>query len=256
MTSLPSIMFAPNGARPSKKDHPEVPISEDEIVSCAVDCFAAGAGAIHVHIRDESGQHLLDAKAYASVVQKIRAAAPEMMVQITTEAAGRYEPIQQMQVALGSGASHLSVSIREISKATSRELSDFLERCTDNGIALQWILYDVGDAETLQSNLPQSTLRSSQLQLLFVLGKYDQVAGRPEDLHPFLEWMSAAQVTPDWAVCAFGEHEPACLVYAASKGGKCRTGFENSFRLSNGEIARSNSEKVRDLRMKLGLPST
>ncbi len=255
MTSLPAIMVAPNGARLSKKDHPKVPMTEDEIVSCAVDCFAAGAGAIHVHIRDESGQHLLDAKAYASVVQKIRAAAPEMMIQITTEAAGRYEPIQQMQVALDSGASHVSVSIREISKAASSELSDFLERCRHQGIVLQWILYDVGDAETLQSILPQSTLRSSQLQLLFVLGKYDQVAGRPEDLHPFVEWMTSAQVSPDWAVCAFGKNEPACLVYAASLGGKCRTGFENSLQLSNGETARSNSEKVRDLRKKLGLPS-
>ena len=248
MTDLPMIMVAPNGARYSKKDHPALPMTDDEIVGCAVDCFEAGAGAIHLHLRDQAGRHLLNSKAYAAVVKRIEAATPEMVVQITTEAAGRYSPRQQMQVALDAGARHVSISIREVSEAASSDLAVFLERCVSKGIVLQWILYDTEDAKALQSILPSSMLRSSKLQLLFVLGKYNQVAGQPEDLHPFLEWMSRADLSPDWAVCAFGNHEPACLAYAVSKGGKCRTGFENSFRLSNGKVANSNSEKVHDLR--------
>ena len=53
-------MVAPNGARPKKKDHSEVPVTISEIVSTAKTCFDAGAGAIHFHIRDREEKHVLD----------------------------------------------------------------------------------------------------------------------------------------------------------------------------------------------------
>ena len=75
----------------------------------------------------------------------------------------------------------------------------------------------------------------------------------PEDLHPFTRWLSDRKLICDWAVCAFGKHEPSCLEYAARMGGKCRVGFENSFYLSTGDIAESNIQKVVDLRENLGM---
>ena len=53
-------MVAPNGARPMKKDHPKVPITISEIVETGKECFKAGANAIHFHMRDKKGQHVLD----------------------------------------------------------------------------------------------------------------------------------------------------------------------------------------------------
>ena len=46
-------MVAPNGARKTKKDHPNLPISISEIVKEAVNCFNEGANAIHAHVRDK-----------------------------------------------------------------------------------------------------------------------------------------------------------------------------------------------------------
>ena len=40
---LPKIMIAPNGARPKKKDHIEVPVTINEIVETAKSCFNEGA---------------------------------------------------------------------------------------------------------------------------------------------------------------------------------------------------------------------
>ena len=56
---LPSLMVAPNGARPMKKDHPEVPITVAEIVKTGKACFDSGADAIHFHMRDKNGKHVL-----------------------------------------------------------------------------------------------------------------------------------------------------------------------------------------------------
>ena len=59
-SKLPRLMVAPNGVRPMKKDHPKVPITIDEIVETAKLSYDAGAEAIHFHIRDENGLHVLD----------------------------------------------------------------------------------------------------------------------------------------------------------------------------------------------------
>ena len=57
---LPRLMVAPNGARPTKKDHPAVPVTISETVETAKACFKSGATGIHFHMRDEKGKHILD----------------------------------------------------------------------------------------------------------------------------------------------------------------------------------------------------
>ena len=51
-SKLPELIVAPNGARKTKKDHPNLPITITEIVEEADKCFKCGANAIHAHIRD------------------------------------------------------------------------------------------------------------------------------------------------------------------------------------------------------------
>ncbi len=46
------ITVAPTGAETAKADAPALPVTLDELVATAVACEAAGAGLIHVHIRD------------------------------------------------------------------------------------------------------------------------------------------------------------------------------------------------------------
>ncbi len=252
MTPLPRIMVAPNGARLQKADHPAIPLSDDELITCARACFDAGAGAIHAHIRDADGQHLLDAARYRALVAALNKAVPDMAVQITTEAIGRYAPDHQMQIALHSGADMVSVSIRELCRADEGDVQTFLADCASRKITLQFILYDTDDCALLARTLPAETLTDPALQLLFVLGRYSETPAKPEDLTPFLDWLSNTALTPDWAVCAFGPDEAKCLQHAARQGGKCRTGFENSLHLSTGRIAPDNAAKVADLKALIG----
>lgn len=241
-------MVAPNGARLQKPDHPAIPLSEGELIDCAKACFAAGAGAIHAHLRTEDGQHLLDAARYRQLVIALRKAVPDMAIQITTEAAGRYDPDIQMRVALEAGADMVSVSIRELCRAETLAVAAFLQNCANQQITLQFILYDREDCDLLARTLDKSALTDPGLQLLFVLGRYSQEPARPQDLDPFLDWLTHHNLTPDWAVCAFGPSELDCLKHAAAMGGKCRTGFENSMYLSNGKRAPDNAAKVADLK--------
>lgn len=246
---LPRLMVAPNGARLQKADHPALPINLDEIVQCAVDCYNVGADGLHLHLRDDDGGHLLDAEAYREALAELKQVVPELPIQITTEAVGQYSPEVQRNVALKSGANMVSVSIREICSDGESGVATFFEACDDMGIHVQHILYDQADAELLYRVLPKHLGMSPKLQLLFVLGRYSQTGNSQiSDLTPFLEWMQIAQIDPDWAVCAFGKNETSCLLHAASNGGKCRIGFENSLYMADGTIATSNAEKVGELR--------
>ncbi|MEL7177161.1 MAG: 3-keto-5-aminohexanoate cleavage protein [Pseudomonadota bacterium] len=249
MTPLPQIMVAPNGARLLKTDHPEVPLTQAEIVACAKACFLAGADGIHAHIRDDAGQHLLDVEAYRKLLWALKEALPEMAVQITTEAVGVYDVDVQMDVALRSGATMVSAAIREICRAGTQTAASFYQTCADQGVAIQHILYDKADCTLLESALSHSALTDPALQVLFVLGRHSPTStADPADLAPFMHWLKDRGIHPDWAVCAFGATETECLSKAVALGGKCRVGFENSTIRGSGTVARDNAQKVADLK--------
>lgn len=242
-------MVAPNGARLLKTDHPEVPLTRAETVACAKACFLAGAGGIHAHIRDDAGRHLLDVEAYRVLLRDLKSAVPDMAVQITTEAVGLYDVDMQMDVALRSGATMVSAAVREICRAGTQGAASFYATCADQGIAIQHILYERADCDLLERALSPSALKDPSLQILFVLGRHSSSStGHPDELDPFMHWLTERQINPDWAVCAFGTTETACLSKAVELGGKCRVGFENSLTLSSSSIASDNAQKVSDLR--------
>lgn len=249
MTPLPTLMVAPNGARLGKADHPAIPLTTDEIITTARACHIAGADGLHLHLRDAQGNHILDSGRYREVTQELSREVPDMAVQITTEAVGKYSSAHQRKVALGSGASLVSTSIREIMVDTDKETSQgFFNDAHEAGISVQVILYDLTDLELLRCVLTPDMFFDANLQVLFVLGRYS--ANRdsyPGDLDPFLAWMGQNDWHPDWAVCAFGRGETACLEHAHSRGGKLRVGFENSIWGRDGRPARDNAQRVQEI---------
>nr|WP_309501683.1 3-keto-5-aminohexanoate cleavage protein [uncultured Roseovarius sp.] len=249
MTPLPRLMVAPNGARHGKAYHPALPVTLSETVEVARACHAAGADGLHLHLRDADGAHLLDAVRYRDALALLAEAVPGMAVQITTEAAGRYEAAHQRAVALAAGARLVSMSIREIRSGTrATEARDFYETCAAQGIAVQHILYDPQDLALLAETLAPQMLTDPALQVIFVLGRYTEAReSTPDDLKPFIEATRAYGMTPDWGLCAFGRHESDCLLAAHRAGGKLRVGFENNITMRDGSIAADNAARVAEV---------
>lgn len=249
MTPLPRIMVAPTGARKTKADHPALPTTPPQIVADARACARAGADGLHLHIRDAQGAHSIDPGAYRDMVAQLAEAVPQMAVQITTEAAGRFTPAQQRDAALTSGASMVSVSIREMTSDDDMTAArDFYTRAAADDIAIQHILYDLNDLDLLRRTLPADLWSAPGLQLLYVLGRYSASGiSDPADVAPFVDQLAQHDIAPDWALCAFGVQETACLVAAHRAGGKIRVGFENSHVRANGAIAAHNAQRVADM---------
>src|SRR5690349_21553775 len=110
-----TIMVAPNGARKGRADHPNLPITPDELANEAFACQQAGAGAIHLHVRDDQEKHTLDAARYRAATDAVmKRVGPEMVVQITTEAVGMFSSQQQIDVVRAAHPEAVSIAPKEL----------------------------------------------------------------------------------------------------------------------------------------------
>lgn len=247
-------MVAPNGARLGPADHPALPVTVEATVACAVACHAAGADGLHAHVRDADGRHVLDAGLYRELIAETARRVPDMQVQVTTEAVGRYTAAEQRALIRDLRPASVSVALREITSdaddAANRRLwSDMGEA----GMLCQHILYAPEDVQHLAHLVRRGDLPADGLAVLYVLGRYTEgQQSAPSDLDPFLACAKAEGLDPDWAMCAFGRDETACLSAGLRKGGKVRVGFENNRLMASGDIARDNAERVREIRSILG----
>jgi len=241
------IMAAPNGARKTSNDHPALPVSIEQTVTEAVECYAAGASVLHAHVRGREDEHVLDAGLYQELIAEMQNRAPFMLVQITTEAVGRYTPQQQRDCVEAVVPEMTSVALREMT-SDYKDLAfakSFYHWACEAEIHVQHIVYDADELDKFLSLREDGVIPESQHCILFVLGRYAaDFQSSPADLEPFLN-DDLSQL--DWFVCAFGAQEQASVCRAIQHGGHGRIGFENNLLLPNGNIASSSAELVTEL---------
>lgn len=247
----PWIMVAPNGAHKIKADHPNLPITIEEIRDETVACAAAGADALHLHVRDDAGHHTLDPGRYKEAIDEVHRALPGFPIQITTEAAGLFDVDKQLECLRVVQPQAASISIKEI--ARRRDLAQSVYGvCEDAGTSVQHILYDLQDWSLLHKWRKAGIVRAGQADVIFVLGRYaPQKAASTQDLDALAPHRS--DLEGRFMVCAFGPAEQSVLCAAATKGADLRVGFENNIHAGDGQIAPSNAANVASLKAALSL---
>lgn len=252
------VTVAPNGAYKQPSDHAGVPITADALASTAKSCLDAGAAMLHMHIRDADGRHSLDADGYLRALETVRrAVGDEMVLQVTSEAAGRYQAPEQIAMVRTVRPEAVSVGLREIDKPAigERGLQDFFGWLARERVMTQVILYDVADVRRWQVLRASGVIPDAPWFLLFVLGRY--TAGQISDPRDLLPFVAAHDDAQPWAVCAFGATENACITAAAALGGHARVGFENNLWRKDGSLAPDNRAlvaQVADAAAALGRP--
>ena len=239
------ITVAPNGAYKQRADHPQVPLTSQDMARTAKACLDAGASMLHLHIRDAQGRHSLDVAGYRDALAAVRTAVGDAMVlQVTSEAAKVYEAPAQIAMVRELRPEALSVGLREVDQAAIGEagLAEFFGWLARERVMTQVILYDTADLLRWQDLRQRGVVPEAPWFLLFVLGRY--TAGQtsnPTDLVPFVHAHTGSE---PWSVCAFGSTEHACVSAAAALGGHVRVGFENNLYLKTGALAPDNAALV------------
>lgn len=251
-----AIMSAPNGARLTTADHPRLPITVEAIAEDAAAVAAAGAQAVHIHVRDGHGGHVLDAARHLAAERAIRRrAGVDIVVQMTTEAVDRYTPRQQIDLVKAAAPEAVSIAMAELmpdagAEAAAVELYRWMHA---RRIAVQHILYMPEELDRFSGYVARGLIPGERHSVIFPLGRYaSDRQSRPDDLAPFVGRLREAGTERyDWWVCAFGALETRLLTEAAALGGHCRVGFENNFLNADGGVAADNADRVADLRRAL-----
>jgi uncharacterized protein (DUF849 family) len=228
------IKAALNGGR-SRSEHSAIPITPQELASSAKEVVAAGAGAIHFHVRGVDERESLDGDAVALAVNTVKAAVPETPVGISTGAwilnntKLRYDKIS----AWKTYPDFASVNFKEDGSIALAQL------LTARGLPIEGGVADVdGTKVFLASGYAdrcirllieplEKTLDEAMQTLNAIVRLVDDANNRiPRVLHGLNELV--------WPL----------IDEAAKRGYDTRIGFEDILTLPNGEAAQSNDALV------------
>src|SRR4051794_5465568 len=94
----PLLQACLNGAR-TREEHPALPVTPEEVVADVLRVVEAGAGAVHVHVKDDAGRDTFDADRLAEVLSRVRRVS-SVPVGVTTGAWA--QPVAADRLAAGS----------------------------------------------------------------------------------------------------------------------------------------------------------
>ena len=239
------ITVAANGARKTKLDHSELPLTAGELITTARSCMEAGAGMIHFHVRDSYGKHTLDHKIYGPVLKELIAAVGDkLLLQVSSESCGMYKPDEQIEQMKRLAPHCLSCGLRELvpDRTDFAAGHDFFSQLRRAGVLVQYILYSPADVQWYETLCDEGVIPGEKHLLLFVFGRYSRAAHENHELHSYI---AALKRKSSWMVCGFGEFEHTIAAQAVTLGGHVRVGFENNHLLPDSSLAPDNAAIVK-----------
>lgn len=203
---------------------------------------------MHLHVRDRHGRHTLDPDIYRYTIGSIRKAVGDrLIIQATSEAAGRYKAEQQMQAIRALKPEAVSLALREFIPQPSMEktAAGYFDWLRHNACVPQYILYSAKELNWYLDLFQREIIPHAPHWVLLVLGRYNKTQqSHSMDLVEFLTTLKDNPIQVPWAMCAFGSEEYMCAMSAATFGGHIRVGFENNVYLKDGSLAADNQSSV------------
>ena len=228
------IEAALNGGR-NRGQHPAIPQSPDELAQAARESVAAGAGAIHFHVRGPDGRESLAPSDVASAVRAVRGAIPGTPFGVSTgawilkDAALRHKMVSEWKVP----PDFASVNFKEEGAV---ELASLL---ASRGLGIDAGLSDALGAEILvTSGLAPSFLR------ILLEPQENSADSALANVSAIEAALKAGGVKLPLLLHGLDATAWELLDAAAARGYDTRVGFEDVLTLPSGALAASNAELI------------
>ncbi len=232
------------GAEVTRANQPYLPITPQEIIGAAVECYEAGASIIHIHVRDAEGNATQDAHLFREVVEGIRAHC-DVITQVSTGGAVWMSADERLQsiecrpdmATLTTG----TVNFGESVFMNNRQLVEtFARRLRNYGIVPEIEIFDVGMLDEAM-RLHRKGLINDPLHFDFVMGVPGGIGADPAHL---IHMVHSLPTRSTWSVAGMGRHQLILGTIALAMGGNVRVGFEDNIYYRKGQLARTNAELV------------
>lgn len=247
MTTPAIITAAITGAVPTKADNPAVPVTPEEQIASAIECFEAGATVCHLHVRDADQRPSADPGRYAAVRDGLRDACPEMVVQMSTGARGRSQEerfscleLRPEMASLATGSVNFPDRIYDNPPGLVEWAA---RRMKELGVRPEIEVFDFAMLYAA-ADLMRRELLVPPVHVQLVMGIKNALPARESLVDSFVPELADVLPGASWTCAATGRFQLAANRWSLARGGHVRTGLEDNIYFERGRLASSNAELV------------
>ena len=259
---------------------PYLPLTPDEVAKQAIEAAEAGAAILHLHARDpKDGRPTPDPAVFMQFLPRIKQAC-DAVINITT--GGGHNMTVEERLAAPMKASpemcslnmgsmnfglypmlnrykefkydwepkYLEMTRDFIFKNTFKDIERILKDLGEgHGTRFEFECYDVGHLYTLAHFLDRKLVKPP-LFVQTIFGILGGIGADPDNLSHMKR--IADKLFGDqfyWSILAAGRHQLPLITMGAIMGGNVRVGLEDSLYIGKGQLAKSNAEQVRRIRL-------
>jgi uncharacterized protein (DUF849 family) len=243
---------------------PYLPVTPEQIANECLASAEAGAGAVHIHVRDpQTGRPSMELDHYCDVVDRIRKRNKELVINLTTGPGGRFVPDANDPKQFAPGTTlvspekrveHIAIIKPDICSLdlntmnsgadvvinTPRNVRIMAKVIRDSGVKPELEIFDSGDLHLARDLINEGALEGPGMWT-FVLGVKYGFAATPETL------LYARNLLPQgaiWSAFGLGRTEFPMVAQSWLYGGHVRVGMEDNIFLEKGVLAESNAQLV------------
>lgn len=269
------LTCAVTGNHTTLEQHPGLPVTPEQIAIAGLEAAAAGAAALHIHVRDpQTGKPSMEVDLYQEVVEHIRRHDKAVVINLTTGPGGRFQPSDHDPVVPGPRTNFLAPEKRvahiahlkpdiatldlntmtfggEVVINTPGNVRRMAKVMREAGVRPELELFDTGDIMLMRALIEDGTLDPDPLCSLVLGIRY----GFPAEIEALLYARSMLPAGSLWTGFATGRMAFPMVAQAVLAGGNIRVGLEDAVFLSKGVLAPSNAamcEKARRIAEDLG----
>jgi uncharacterized protein (DUF849 family) len=258
------ITCAVTGNITTREQHPRLPVTPQEIAEAALEAAEAGASIVHIHVRHpETAKPSMELDHYREVCERIRAANPELILNLTTGLGGRFIPSDDDPKVAAPGTT-LTVPERRVAHVpalkpeictldlntmnsggevvinTPKNVRRMAKVIREAGVKPELEIFDSGDL-MLALDLMKEGLLDAPGMFSFVLGvKY----GFPPTPETMLYARNMLPAGAQWTGFGIGRAQFPMAAQSWLLGGHVRVGLEDNVYLEKGVLAPNNAALV------------
>ena len=238
------ISCAVTGDQPASLS-PHVPATPADVARAAIEAAREGAAIVHIHARNENGESVGSVDYFRRIVDPIRSADVDVIINLTTSFGGVSEDIWDQDVwerrfaplemrpeiaSFDCGTLNFDEYVFQNSLPFLRLLG---KRMQAAGVKPELEIFDAGMIGTVARLVDEGVLREP-LWFQFVLGV---PGGAPATERELMHLRSSIPAGAPWSVCALGRNQLPMNAVAIATGGHARTGLEDNLYYRKGELA-------------------
>lgn len=228
-------------AGPDPERRPNLPVTPQQVIDEALAAWRAGATVLHLHAREDDGTPTQDRDAFARLVDGIRAAGCDAILNLSTGTAGgrserddRLQPLdlKPEMASFDCGTINFGERIFEGDLPFLRRMAEAFKR---SGALPEIECFDTGHVGLALQLQDEGLLPADPLTVQFVLGVPG--TGVPATIRQVEHLRGLLPPETRWFVAAAGAAQLPMTAYCILAGGHVRTGLEDNLSYRRGEPA-------------------